>query len=97
GGGSNDEETRRFRHEAEAVARLQHPNIVQIYEVGDHQGQPYCALEYCAGGNLHAKLAGTPLSPDDAARLTEALARAMAHAHANKIIHRDLKPHNVLL
>ncbi len=87
----------RFRTEAEAVARLQHPNVVQIFEVGEWGGQPYFTLEYCAGGSLDRKLAGTPLPPWDAARLVEMLARAMAVAHAQNIIHRDLKPHNVLL
>jgi hypothetical protein len=91
------EDVRRFRTEAEAVARLQHPNIVQIYEIGDYHGLPYCALEFCAGGSLHTRLAGTPLPPRETARLTETLARAIQAAHVQKIVHRDLKPHNVLL
>jgi serine/threonine-protein kinase len=91
------DDLKRFRTEAEAVARLQHPNIVQIYEIGNHHGLPYCALEYCGGGSLHAKLAGTPLLPTEAAQLAETLARAVAHAHEHGIVHRDLKPHNVLL
>jgi serine/threonine-protein kinase len=91
------DDLKRFRTEGEAQARLQHPNIVQIYEVGSNHGLPYCALEYCGGGSLHAKLAGDPLPPKEAARLAEILARAVAHAHAHGIVHRDLKPHNVLL
>ncbi len=91
------EELRRFRREAEAVARLQHPGIVQIFEVGQHAGLPFLALEYCSGGSLHRKLAGTPLPPGEAARLAELLALALAAAHDKQIIHRDLKPHNVLL
>jgi serine/threonine-protein kinase len=91
------DDLQRFRTEAEAVARLQHPNVVQILEVGECAGQPFFTLEYCAGGSLDRKLAGTPLPARDAARLAETLARAVAAAHAERIVHRDLKPHNVLL
>jgi WD40 repeat protein/tRNA A-37 threonylcarbamoyl transferase component Bud32 len=87
----------RFRTEAEAIARLQHPHIVQIYEIGEHAGLPYFSLEFCAGGSLEKKLGGTPLPPRPAAALVEALARAMQAAHDKGIIHRDLKPANVLL
>jgi serine/threonine-protein kinase len=87
----------RFRREAEAVAGLQHPNVVQIHEVGEHGGLPYIVLELCDGGSLEKKLAGTPLPPREAAALAEALARAMRSAHAKGIVHRDLKPANVLL
>jgi WD40 repeat protein/tRNA A-37 threonylcarbamoyl transferase component Bud32 len=87
----------RFRTEAEAVAQLQHPNIVQVYEVGEHNGQPFFSLEFVAGGTLAEKLDGTPLPPQDAARLVETLARAMRYAHQRHIVHRDLKPANVLL
>jgi WD40 repeat protein/serine/threonine protein kinase len=87
----------RFRVEAEAVARLQHPNIVQIYEVGEADGRPYLALEFVNGGSLAGQLAGTPLPPHPAARLVETLARAMHAAHQRGIVHRDLKPANVLL
>ncbi len=86
----------RFRTEAEAVARLQHPNIVQIYEVGEHDHLPYFSLEYCPGG-LERKLDGKPIKPTEAAGLVEQLARAMHAAHQKGIIHRDLKPANVLL
>jgi WD40 repeat protein len=91
------EERQRFHGEAQAVARLQHPHIVQIYEVGEHQGWPYFSLEFCAGGNLDQKLDGTPLAPLQAAHLVEALARATHVAHGAGIVHRDLKPANVLL
>jgi serine/threonine-protein kinase len=91
------EDLARFRAEAEAVARLQHPNVVQVYEIGDHDGLPFIALEYCGGGSLHRKLAGQPLPPPEAARLAEQLAIAMEAAHRKHIIHRDLKPQNVLL
>ncbi len=91
------EEVARFRAEAEAVARLQHPNIVQIHEVGDQDGVYYLALEYVDGGSLDRQLAGTPREPRAAARLIETLARAVHHAHRRGILHRDLKPANVLL
>jgi serine/threonine protein kinase len=87
----------RFRKEAEAVARLLHPHIVQIYEVGEHDGLPFFSLEYCSGGNLEKKLNGTPQQPADAAALVETLARAIHAAHLKGVIHRDLKPANVLL
>jgi tetratricopeptide (TPR) repeat protein len=87
----------RFHTEAEAVARLQHPNIVQIHEVRKHAGLPYFSLEFVAGGSLEKKLAGKPLPAREAAPLVETLARAMQYAHEHGIIHRDLKPANVLL
>jgi hypothetical protein len=90
-------ERERFRAEAEAVARLQHPNIVQIHEVGEADGRPFIALEYVAGGSLDERLAGQPLPPRDAARLVAALAEAMHLAHSRNLVHRDLKPANVLL
>jgi serine/threonine protein kinase/Tfp pilus assembly protein PilF len=91
------EERRRFHTEAEAVARLQHPNIVQVYEVGEHRGMPYFSLEFCGGGNLQERLAGGPWEVEAAARLIETLAGAVQAAHAAGIVHRDLKPLNVLL
>ena len=90
-------ELARFHTEAEAIARLQHSNIVQIYEVGDYDGLPYLALELCGGGSLEQKLAGRPLPVQEAATLVETLARAMHFAHEHRIVHRDLKPANVLL
>jgi serine/threonine protein kinase/cell fate (sporulation/competence/biofilm development) regulator YmcA (YheA/YmcA/DUF963 family) len=87
----------RFRREAEAVACLQHPNIVQIYEVGEYEGRPYFALEFLDSGNLDKKLDGTPLPARQAAELLELLARAIHVAHERGVIHRDLKPANVLL
>jgi WD40 repeat protein len=90
-------ELARFRIESEAVARLQHPNIVQIHEVGEHDGRPYFSLEYVDGGSLAQKLDGTPLPPRAAAQMVEKLARAIHAAHQRGIVHRDLKPANVLL
>ena len=87
----------RFRQEAEAVSRLQHPNIVQIYEIGEHDGRPFLALEYVAGSSLARTLAGTPQPPVVAAQLVQTLSRAVAHAHRRGIIHRDLTPANILL
>jgi WD40 repeat protein/serine/threonine protein kinase len=87
----------RFRAEAEAVARLQHPNIVQLHDVGEHNGHPYLTLEHVAGGSLDRLLGGTPQPAPAAAQLVETLARAMHAAHRCGIVHRDLKPANVLL
>jgi hypothetical protein len=97
GGHAGPDELARFRAEAEAVARLNHPNIVQIHDVGESGGLPYFSLEFVEGGSLDRKLAGTPLPSDEAAQLAERLARAMAAAHAAGLVHRDLKPANVLL
>ena len=87
----------RFRSEAEAVARLQHPRIVQIFEVGDHAGLPFFSLEFVDGGTLANKLHGKPLAPREAAQLVEALAQGIQAAHQAGVVHRDLKPANVLL
>ena len=87
----------RFQAEAEAVAALQHPNIVQIYDVGQHQGLPYFSLELVPGGSLTKSIAAKPQDPLDSARLVELIARGMQHAHRAGIVHRDLKPDNILL
>jgi WD40 repeat protein/serine/threonine protein kinase len=91
------QELARFRREAEAVAQLEHPNVVHIYEVGECAGLPYFSLEYVSGGSLAANLRGTPLPPRTAAEFVKTLARAMHYAHERGIVHRDLKPANVLL
>jgi WD40 repeat protein len=95
--GAGGEELARFRTEAEAAARLRHPNIVSVFEVGEHAGQPYLILEYVEGGNLADKTRDKPQSAGEAVRLVEVLARAVEFAHQKGIIHRDLKPANVLL
>jgi tetratricopeptide (TPR) repeat protein len=97
GPGARAELLERFRTEATVVARLQHPSIVQIYEVGEAGGRPYCALEFVDGGGLNEHLAGTPQPPRAAAALVETLARAVSAAHQRGVVHRDLKPANILL
>jgi WD40 repeat protein/serine/threonine protein kinase len=87
----------RFRLEAEAIARVQHPNIVQIYDIGEAEGRPYFALEFIEGGSLAARIRGNPQPVEVAARLIETLARAIHVAHQQGIVHRDLKPSNILL
>ncbi|MCI0456952.1 MAG: bifunctional serine/threonine-protein kinase/formylglycine-generating enzyme family protein, partial [Gemmataceae bacterium] len=93
---SRPEDRLRFQIEGEVVARLRHPNIVQIYEVGSHAGQPFFAFEFVDGGCLADRLGGAQ-PPRQAAELVEALARAAHAAHLQGIVHRDLKPSNVLL
>jgi len=88
---------KQYSAEAELVARLAHPGIVQIYEVGDCDGRPYLVLEYVDGGSLADKLRGEPQPPREAVVLVETLARAVAHAHRQGVLHCDLKPANVLL
>lgn len=87
----------RFQIEAESVARLQHPHIVQIHEIGEYEGNPFFSLEYCEGGNLGSRLKKQLPSPSEAARLLATLAQAMHYAHLRGVVHRDLKPVNILL
>src|SRR5215472_4464662 len=87
----------RFRAEAAALARLQHPNIVQIYDVGQAAGRPYFVFEFVAGGSLAQYLQGRPQPVRPAAQFVDTLARAVHAAHAQGVIHRDLKPANILL
>jgi WD40 repeat protein/serine/threonine protein kinase len=90
-------ERARLRNEAEAAAQLLHPNVVQIFEIGEHDGLSFLAMEYVAGGNLTRMLRGTPQAFRWSARLTETLARAIHVAHERGIIHRDLNPSNILM
>jgi serine/threonine protein kinase len=90
-------ELARFRAEAAVIARLQHPNIVQIYDVGESAGRPYFVLEFVVGGSLAQHLHGTPQLVRPAAQMVETLARAVHVAHAHGVVHRDLKPANILL
>ena len=86
----------RFRVEAEAVARLRHPHIIQIYDIGEAAGLPFVALELLDGGGLDDRLDGTPQPGNQSAELMVTLARAVHVAHQAGIVHRDLKPTNVL-
>jgi hypothetical protein len=87
----------RARAEAEALAQLQHPNIVQIHEVVEHQGQTYLALELVEGGSLASRLTGKPQPARTSAALLETVARAVQYAHGHGVVHRDIKPSNILL
>src|SRR5262245_27259422 len=97
GGHASPEDLQRFLTEAEAVAALQHPNIVQIFEAGHHNGLPFFTLEYVDGGTLTGWVREHPLPAAQAAHLVEQLARGVAYAHDKGIVHRDLKPDNILL
>jgi WD40 repeat protein len=90
-------EVARFVTEAQVLARLRHPHIVQVFEIGQHDGQPFFSMEYCPGGSLYERLGAASMQAAEAARLLRQLAEAVAHAHAQGIVHRDLKPGNVLL
>jgi serine/threonine protein kinase len=95
--GAGAEERARFRVEAEAIASLSHPHIIQIYDYGECNGLPYLAMEFADGGSLAQRLANSRLPATQAAQLVETLARALQFVHERGIIHRDLKPANVLL
>jgi WD40 repeat protein/tRNA A-37 threonylcarbamoyl transferase component Bud32 len=97
GAHANPEVAARFLAEAEAIARLQHPYVVQIHHIGEADGLPFLELEYVPGGSLDRQLEGIPWTPRRAARLAEQLALGIAEAHRLGIVHRDLKPGNVLL
>ncbi len=95
---ASESDRARFRAEAAAAAKLTHPNIITVHEVGEHEGQPYFAMEYIEGESLSQRLARQgPLPPREAARLVAEVARAVQHAHEQGILHRDLKPGNILL
>src|SRR5262249_45657059 len=94
---TSEDDLARFQAEAQAVARLRHPNIIQIHEVGEHQQQPFSSLEFAGGGSLDRLIQGCPPPARDVAVLIRTLALAADHAHSEGIIHRDLKPGNILL
>ncbi len=97
GGHAGAAERQRFQIEVEAAARLQHSNIAQVYEVGEENGQPFMAMEFCPGGTLEAQIRDKPQLPREAAQMVAILADALHHAHEAGIVHRDIKPANVLL
>jgi tetratricopeptide (TPR) repeat protein len=97
GAHATSEQLNQFKREAESVARHQHPNIVQIHEIGEQSGLPFFSLEFVEGGSLKERLAGTPVIPRTAAQFVKTLAQAIHYAHEQKIVHRDLKPENILL
>jgi serine/threonine protein kinase/WD40 repeat protein len=94
---TDQEHLARFRFEAETIAKLQHPNFVQIFEIGEHDGRPFFSMELVDGGSLDRQVASAPAPPLDAARLLATLARAIHAAHQRGIVHCDLKPANILL
>lgn len=94
---ASGEEVQRFYEEAEAAAHLDHPGIVPIYGMGQHEGQHYFSMGYVEGGSLSESVKEGPLPPRKAAALTQSIAEAVAYAHERGVIHRDLKPGNVLL
>src|SRR5438128_6276704 len=96
---ASQQEVKRFRAEAEAAARLDHPNIVPIYEVADQDGRPFYSMKFMEGGTLTKRLAASmsPFEPREAVLLLVKIARAVHHAHQRAILHRDLKPGNILL
>lgn len=97
GANASTEELQRFQKEARAVAQLQHPGVVQIFEFGEFRQQPYFTMEYVDGQNLQTAFERQPQNPRHAARLVEQLSRTLQHAHENGILHRDIKPSNILL
>ena len=87
----------RFRKEAETLSSVNHPNIVQVYSVGEQDGRPFFVMEFVEGRTLEERIGGVPQKPRQAAELAEVLARAVHAAHRKGIVHRDLKPANVLV
>jgi len=87
---------KRFEREAKSLAKLSHPNIVKVYDFGEHDGSPYLVMEYLPGGTLR-RLLGKPVPWQDAVRLILPVARGVAYAHKHGVLHRDIKPANVLI
>jgi len=94
---ASEDDVKRFYTEAEAAANLEHPGIVPIFEVGQHDGQHYFSMGFVEGHDLKQRVSDGPLDPEEAAELVQSIAEALAYAHDKGIIHRDLKPQNILL
>lgn len=97
GQSASQEELKRFKSEAESVASLTHPNIIDIYDIGEESGNYFFSMEYIDGGDLEDHIKKQPLSGKAAAKIVASLADAMDHAHQKGIVHRDLKPQNILM
>ncbi len=97
GAHASEKDLARFRSEARSAALIQHPNVIQVFEVGEHDGISYIATEFAGGGDLEQWLQGIPLPIRSAMQLIFTLARAVGAAHEKGIVHRDLKPQNILL
>jgi WD40 repeat protein/predicted Ser/Thr protein kinase len=97
GGEISEDERRRFHVEAEAIGHLDHPNIVPLYNVGEHDGRPFFSMAYIEGSSLKALVADGPLPPRQAAEIMQTVSSAVHFAHSRGIVHRDIKPSNVLL
>src|SRR5262249_9773363 len=96
-GGQFSRQSQRFRHEAEMAASLNHPNIVSIYDVGEHESQPYFSMQLIEGHSLAEMTRDDPMPPRQAAQLLKTVAEAVQFAHERHLLHRDLKPSNVLV
>ena len=94
---ASDDDVKRFYAEAEAAAKLDHPGIVPIFEVGQHEGQHYFSMAFVEGESLAHKISRGVFPPREAAELTKKIAEAVAYAHVEGVVHRDLKPANVLI
>ncbi|HET7467550.1 MAG TPA: serine/threonine-protein kinase [Candidatus Dormibacteraeota bacterium] len=94
---ADPESSARFRREAQAIARMRHPNVLNLYDFGEYEGTPYMVVEFVAGGSLASRVKSGPLEPRVALAYLRGIADALDYAHKHGIVHRDVKPANVLL